>query len=137
MADAEPEKPVDLTPGADVRPDVHLDPPTRKALWWLVAPVLLVHLVALYMPGNSSIPEPLYVDKLVHAALFGVPTWLLGRLTKRPWLIASIFAVHAVFSEVAQLLWVPGRDGDVFDALADLVGITIALVWLLRTRDDR
>lgn len=137
MADAEPEDPVDFTPGGEVRPEVHLDPPTRRALWWLVAPVLLVHLVALYLPGNPSIPEPLFVDKLVHAALFGVPTWLLGRLTERPWVVASIFAVHAVFSEVAQLLWVPGRDGDVFDALADLVGITIALVWLLRTRDDR
>ncbi|PKQ32729.1 MAG: hypothetical protein CVT62_01350 [Actinobacteria bacterium HGW-Actinobacteria-2] len=137
MADADPDEPLDLTPGGTVEPDVHLDPPTRRALWWLVPPVLLVHLLALYLPGNPSIPQPIYVDKLVHAALFGVPTWLLGRLTRRPWLIAAIFAAHAAVSEMVQLLWVPGRDGDVFDGAADLVGITIALVWLLVTRDDR
>jgi VanZ family protein len=120
-----------------VEPAERLDPPTRRVLWWLVAPVLIIQLVALYSPGNSGVPEPLYVDKVVHAALFGVPTWLLGRLTRRPWLIAGIFAVHAVFSEVAQYLWVPGRDGDIFDATADLVGITAALIWLLRSKDDR
>jgi VanZ family protein len=137
LAEAERDEPIELNPGGQLRPDVQLDPPARRGLWWLVVPVLLVHLIALYSPGNPSMPEPPYVDKLVHAALFGVPTWLLGRLTRRPWLIASIFAVHAVFSEVVQLLWVPGRDGDVFDTLADLVGIAIALLWVLRTRDDR
>jgi VanZ family protein len=107
----------------------------RKLLWWLVAPVLAVHLVALYSPGSAALPEPPYVDKLVHAALFGVPTWLLGRLTKRVWLVAAIFAVHAVISEVVQGLWIPRRDGDVLDAAADLVGIAIAVVVLLRSKD--
>lgn len=117
-------------------PAERVDRSTRKVLWWLVGPVLATHLIALYLPGHPGVPEPLYVDKLVHAALFGVPVWLLGRLTKRVWLIAGIFAVHAAASEVIQARFVPYRDGDVFDALADLVGIGIAVWWLLRTRTD-
>jgi len=105
-------------------------------LWWLVVPVLALHLLALYLPGNPATPDPLYVDKVVHAALFGIPVWVLGRLTGRGWLIAAVFAVHAVFSELAQKWWIPNRSGDVYDGLADLVGIGIAVWWLHRTRDD-
>jgi len=127
---------IDETPGGTVLPAERVDSATRKALWWLVAPVLAGHLLALYLPGTSGAPEPRYVDKVVHAALFGVPVWLLGRLIGRIWLLGAVFAVHAVVSELVQLWWVPGRDGDVFDAAADLLGISIAVWWLLRTRKE-
>ncbi len=136
MAESTPSSPLDESPGGPVVPAPRLDRQTRRFLWWLVPPVLVAHLVALYLPGTPGVPEPMYVDKVVHAALFGVPVWLLGRLTGHYWVVAGIFAVHAVFSEVAQALWVPYRDGDVFDALADLVGIAIAVLWLRHSRTD-
>ncbi|MBA3021355.1 VanZ family protein [Propionicimonas sp.] len=119
-----------------MEPAPRIDAATRRVLWWLVVPVLALHLLALYLPGNPATPDPLYVDKVVHAALFGIPVWVLGRLTGRGWLIAAVFAVHAVFSELAQKWWIPNRSGDVYDGLADLVGIGIAVWWLHRTRDD-
>jgi VanZ family protein len=128
--------PIDESPGGVVAPAARVDPHTRRLLWWLVAPVLSVHLLALYWPGTPGVPEPLYVDKVVHAALFAIPVWLLGRLTKRIWLVAAIFAAQAVASEVIQARFVPYRDGDVFDATADLVGIGVAVWWLLRTREE-
>jgi hypothetical protein len=125
--------PFDESPGGLIEPAGRVDAATRRVLWWLVGPILALHLLALYLPGNPSVPEPLYLDKVVHAALFGIPVWLLGRLTGRVWLVGGIFAVHAVVSELVQLWFVPGRDGDVFDAMADLVGIGIAVWWLKRT----
>ena len=130
------DNPLDETPGGTVRPAERVDSATRKVLWWLVVPVLAGHLLALYLPGVPGVPEPRYVDKVVHVALFGIPVLLLGRLTGWIWLVAAIFAVHSVVSELVQLWWVPGRDGDVFDAAADLVGVAIAVWWLLRTRRD-
>lgn len=42
-----------------------------------------------------------------------------------------MFAAHAVISEIVQGLFLPNRDGDVWDALADLTGVLVATaVWL-------
>ncbi len=107
---------------------------------WVVAGLaVLVHLLALYLPGS---PEPGLelpgADKVVHVLLFGVPVWLLGRLTGRAWLVAGIFAAHAVVSELIQLWFIPYRSGDPLDLLADLIGIAAALALLTRRgRADR
>lgn len=103
-----------------------------RLLWGLSGTAVLVHLLALYLPGS---PEPTFdipgVDKVVHVLLFGVPVWLLGRLTGRVWLVAVVFVAHAVVSELVQHWFIPDRSGDPFDLLADLAGIGVA-VWLLR-----
>ncbi len=104
----------------------------RRLLWGLSAAAVLAHLLALYLPGS---PEPSFdlpgADKVVHVLLFAVPVWLLGRLTGRVWLVAGVFAAHAVVSELVQHWFIPYRSGDPFDLVADLVGIGLA-VWLLR-----
>ncbi len=133
MAEQHPEQPeqVDLSPGAPVTPTESLDAGSRRVLWWVLAVVLVVHLVGLYAPGSAvGVPEPIYVDKVIHAAMFGLPVYLLGRLTGRKWLWAAVFAVHAALSEVIQYYFIPGRDGDIFDLTADLAGIAIALIAL-------
>ncbi|MCB0913377.1 MAG: VanZ family protein [Propionibacteriaceae bacterium] len=101
---------------------------------------LAVQLVAVYLPGNpdgtielSWLPG---ADKVVHFLIFAVPTYLFGRLTRRVGLVAGVFAVHAVVSELVQWRFLPYRDGDPFDALADLAGIGLA-VWMLKRRRGR
>ena len=105
----------------------------------LAAFAVLVHLLALYLPGS---PEPSFdlpgADKVVHVLLFGVPVWLLGRLTGRVWLVAGVFAAHAVASELVQHWFLPHRSGDPFDLVADLIGVSLAvLVLTKRGRADR
>jgi uncharacterized membrane protein YhdT len=104
----------------------------------LAVAALAVHLVALYLPGDPSgsleLPWLPGADKVVHVLLFAVPTYLFGRLTRRVGLVAGVFAVHAVVSELIQWRFVPYRDGDPFDALADLVGIGLAVLLLRRER---
>ncbi|MFZ0528993.1 MAG: hypothetical protein WAL91_00480 [Propionicimonas sp.] len=133
-----PESPdAELTPGGSVSEVPRPTPGERRFLWWLTGAVLVAHLVALYLPGtpDGGLELPAFpgADKVVHALLFAVPVYLLGRLTGRVWLWAAIFAAHAVASEVVQWRFVAYRDGDPRDALADLVGIGLA-VFLLRRR---
>jgi len=113
-------------------------PEERTILWWLTAVVLVVHVVGIYLPGSPDgsleLPGVPGVDKLIHASLFGLPLYLLAVLTRRIWLWAGFFAAMAGISEVIQWRFIPYRDGDVWDAVADLVGIAIAVLLLLRRR---
>jgi len=121
---------VDLSPGATMSPAEPLERGDRRALWWVLGVLIVVQLVGLYSPGTPGVPEPIYVDKVVHAAMFGLPLYVLGRLTTRRWLWAGVFVAHAALSEIVQYAFIPGRDGDVFDFTADVVGIGIALLAL-------
>ena len=88
---------------------------------------VLVHLVALYLPGAAGATTPAGWDKVAHVLLFAVPVWLLGWLSGRVWPVVWIFAVHAVVSEVVQARFVPYREGSGWDAVADLAGIVLAV----------
>ncbi|NHA69210.1 hypothetical protein EPD83_014285 [Phycicoccus sp. CMS6Z-2] len=68
--------------------------------------------------------------------VFLVPTVLAlaARLPAR-WVL-PVLAAHAVLSEVVQATLIPTRDGDVLDALADLLGVAlgalVAGLWARR-----
>jgi hypothetical protein len=109
----------------------------RRTLWVAAGVFLAIQLVAVYLPGTpdgglelSWLPG---ADKLIHGLIFAIPVYLFARLSGRVGLVAGLFAVHAVVSEVVQWRFVPYRDGDVWDAVADLVGIGLA-VFVLQTR---
>jgi len=98
---------------------------------------LAVQLVAVYLPGTPDggleLPGLPGADKLVHALIFAVPVYLFVRLAGRVGLVAGLFAVHAVVSELVQWRFVPYRDGDVWDVVADLVGIGLAVLLVRRS----
>ena len=95
-----------------------------------------VQLVAVYLPGSPDggleLPWLPGADKLVHALIFAIPVYLLARLTRRVGLVAGVFALHAVVSELVQWRFIPYRDGDVWDVVADLVGIGLAVLAVRR-----
>lgn len=95
---------------------------------------LIVQLVAVYRPSEPALPASLPgLDKLGHAAIFAAPVFCLllagrsirtGRFGRTAgWLVPVIFLAHAVVSEGIQYAFFAHRDGDPFDALADVVGI--------------
>ncbi|MFK4087876.1 VanZ family protein [Kribbella sp. NPDC020789] len=100
---------------------------SRLQVWaWRVAFVAacVLQLYGVYAPEEAgpSVGIP-GIDKVAHFCLFaavaftglkvGVPArWLLGALV-----------VNAIGSEFVQHYLLPHRDGDPFDALADLIGV--------------
>ena len=87
----------------------------------------------LYAPnlpaGNSDLP----LDKLGHFAMFAVVAALAVLVEIRIRWIVVILIVQAVLSEIIQHLVLPGRAGDPWDLLADLLGIAIGVLaglWL-------
>lgn len=93
----------------------------------------------LYVPSASDAVSVQHADKLVHALVFALPA-ILGVLAGlRERLVGAVLAAHAPVSEVVQHLWIPGRAGDPWDVVADLVGVVLGLVVgtvLLRRRHD-
>lgn len=95
---------------------------------WLLAAALVVHLLALYLPGSPD-PGPdvvPHLDKLVHVLLFATPALLICRITSKWWPIVAM-AAHAPVSELVQYRLVPHRSGDVWDLVADAVGVILGL----------
>lgn len=96
----------------------------------LAVSLTVAALTAFFWPGNQ-LPgwHVLSWDKLLHAGLFLVLTiaWLRTGLTARGVLLLMFGLI--VVSEVGQSALPIGRYGDPFDALADLVGVLVALGW--------
>ena len=105
---------------------------TRGQRRWAAAAVLsvLVHVAVLYWPVITVAGPVTWTDKVVHVLVFAVPTYLVGRLVGRPLLVGVVFAAHALVSELAQHLLLPGRSGDPWDVVADVAGVLLATVAL-------
>ncbi|HEY3339995.1 MAG TPA: hypothetical protein VGK18_15960 [Propionicimonas sp.] len=113
-------------------------PSAGRLLPLLAGFFVVVQLVAVYLPGSPDggleLPWLPGADKIVHSLIFAIPVYLLARLTRRVGLVAGLFAVHAVVSELIQWRFIPYRDGDPWDAVADLVGIGLAVVLFRRSQ---
>ncbi|MGW6276676.1 VanZ family protein [Kribbella sp. NPDC055071] len=91
--------------------------------------------VALQLYGVYAPKEPApdtgipMADKFAHLFLFGSVAFL-GLKARVParWLLGALVA-NAVLSELAQHYLLPQRDGDVFDVLADVIGVALG-AWL-------
>lgn len=100
----------------------------------LLALVVAMACVLLFSPGSAVPSGPPGADKVVHMLLFAVLA-VSSRYARigETITVAWIF-VFAALSEVAQELWVPRRDGDVLDLLADMAGVWLGLTLWRRLR---
>lgn len=103
----------------------------------LLALALLLNL-GFYLPSLPEAtpgPDVPGLDKVVHLAVFGLTVFAAGRVLaprKRfpmGWVVI-VALVHAVLSELVQLMVLSERSGDAADLLFDVVGIGLgAAVW--------
>ena len=107
--------------------------PVRTRYFVGVAAVLAVvfQLCVLYWPVVSVEGPVSWSDKVVHVLVFAVPTYLVGWALRRVGLVVAIFLVHAPLSELVQHFLLPGRSGDVWDAVVDVIGVALAAGLLL------
>jgi hypothetical protein len=101
----------------------------RKLPWLAFTLACLINLYAVYWPTEPAptggIP---YADKIAHFGIFALVA-VTGRWAgiRVRWL-APALVVQAIGSEIVQgTLESGGRDGDAFDALADLLGSAAGL----------
>jgi len=85
----------------------------------------------------SELPEFSFRDKIIHITEFMIFGSLIWRSAKR-WnleiksnrfktLVFVIGAIYAASDEIHQL-YVPGRNGNFYDWLADIIGLAIGLI---------
>ena len=107
--------------------------PLRIALYAAASLVLTYMALA---PEKEVPGVELLWDKLEHGAAWTVLT-LLGLVlsTKRRWLIGVFAVAFGAVIEVLQAVMPYGRDGNVGDFVADLVGVAAAYaLWLVARR---
>ncbi|MEO0557314.1 MAG: VanZ family protein [Bacteroidota bacterium] len=104
----------------------------------LPAIVLSLAVLALCSIPGTSLPQVrlLTADKLAHLVMFAALgwAWLRAFPDKVAWVLTG-GAAFAVFTEVWQHTLPIGRTGDPADAIADILGLAIAVVvWKIERR---
>lgn len=100
----------------------------------------LLSVVVLFTPASGVPSAPPGTDKVIHFSLFALlaVTGLLARFPPRPLVFGLIG--WAGLSEWLQAVLPIGRTGGVPDAVADLLGVAVAVTlwfWVRRLRSSR
>ncbi len=123
--------------------------PLLPGLVWTLLIALLTLLPGNYIPKVTTFFDWLGSDKLIHLFLFGIYTYLLLEglnkqskyvfLQKYP-VLTSLFIgiVFAIFIETMQRLVIPGRNGNIYDFLADMLGCFLGYIsWYIIRRNEK
>ncbi len=97
----------------------------------LAAIAVAAQLLVLYWPVVTVEGPVSWTDKVVHLLVFAVPTYAVGWALGSARTAALIFAIHAPLSELVQHYVLPGRSGDPWDVVLDLVGVALGAAALL------
>ena len=104
-------------------------------IWAMIVLLLLVLPVDTDMvPDSLSIPG---LDKMVHFVLFAILSLLVAkaleekRIQYKVWQLFVFISLYGAVTELIQL-YLEGRHGDVYDFMADAVGVLLALLILKR-----
>jgi len=105
--------------------------PTGRLARGLAVAAVVVQLLVLYWPVVTVEGPVSWTDKVVHALVFAIPTYAVGRAFGSVRMAVVVFAIHAPVSELVQHFLLPGRTGDVWDAVLDLVGVALGAAALM------
>ena len=105
--------------------------PTGRVARAAAAVAVLAQLLVLYWPVVTVEGPIAWTDKVVHPLVFAVPTYGVGRALGSVRIAVVLFAIHAPVSELVQHFLLPGRSGDVWDAVLDLVGVGLGALALV------
>ena len=105
--------------------------PTGRVARAAAAVAVLAQLLVLYWPVVTVEGPIAWTDKVVHPLVFAVPTYAVGRALGSVRIAVVLFAIHAPVSELVQHFLLPGRSGDVWDAVLDLVGVGLGALALV------
>jgi len=123
--------------------------PLLPGIIWTLLIALATLLPGNFIPKITTFIDWLSPDKLVHLFLFGTYAYLLieglsrqsryAFLQKHPVIIAIMLGiVFAFFTEAMQKFVIPGRNGNIYDFLADTIGCFLGYTrWLIMRRNEK
>jgi VanZ family protein len=97
----------------------------------LAVVAVVAQLALLYWPVVTVEGPVSWTDKVVHLLAFAVPTYAVGRALRSVRAAVLVFAIHAPLSELVQHFLLPGRSGDVWDVVFDLLGVAAGAAALM------
>jgi len=103
----------------------------RPGVVALAIVAVVAQLVVLYWPVVTVEGPVSWTDKVVHLLVFAVPTYAVGRPLRSVRAAVLVFAIHAPVSELVQHFLMPGRSGDGWDVVLDLVGVAVGAAALV------
>ena len=103
----------------------------RPGVVALAIVAVVAQLVVLYWPVVTVEGPVSWTDKVVHLLVFAVPTYAVGRALRSVRAAVLVFAIHAPVSELVQHFLLPGRSGDGWDVVLDLVGVAAGAAALV------
>ena len=107
---------------------------THRGRWQIAFVVaLIVQVWALYWPHQPSVGSGLPLDKVVQFGLFFIVSYAGLRAGFSQPIVVGVMLGQALLSEIIQHFLLPERSGDVWDLVADVAGVTVAL-WVARDR---
>lgn len=115
--------------------------PLLPGVLWTILIGILMLTPGNYFPKVSPFLDWLGPDKLIHLILFGTYTYLLTAgfsrqskyliLKQNPMLFSLLTGmIFAIFTEVMQMYIIPGRNGNVYDLVANALGCLLGIsIW--------
>jgi VanZ family protein len=98
-------------------------------IWWMAGWILVLFIAISCLEPPRYVPNLHLWDKLEHAlAFFGLTFWFGGLVRRRAYpLLVLWMLLFGAGIEVAQGVMGLGRDADVWDWVADSVGVALAI----------
>jgi len=105
------------------------------AVSWGLLILIIIGTPGKYVPQPHGFWELISPDKIVHLLMFGPFSYLMARgiyaqskdLKLAVWRSLIFGIVYAIFTELLQFYVVQGRNGNIYDAIADSVGVGLGL----------
>ena len=121
--------------------------PLLPGIAWSVIIALLTLIPGNYIPRVLTFIDWLSPDKIVHLVLFSTFSLLyiegfrrqaISSFLRKTAVMTSLLLgmIFAIFTEVMQKFVIPGRNGNLFDLLADMLGLLLGYaIWRMISRN--
>jgi|GEM_PF-2007683 len=114
----------------------------KKSPWYLIWPTFwawlaaVISMIGLFTPLQPALTQELRLtDKLIHLVMFGMLTVVfLVSYRRHRGLVLTELCAYAILSELLQRWFVYGRTADVFDGIANSLGI-LAGWWIVHREE--
>lgn len=115
------------------------------ALLWAGMILLIIGIPGSYIPKPHKFLEIISPDKIIHLIMFGPLSFLTARgiwrqhqnLKSAVLSSLSLGIIYAITTELLQFFVIPGRNGNIYDALADCIGVLIGVYVFYKTRGNK